>query len=473
MKISELFDGIKYNGKYVDLEVSSLFCDTRRIVKGGVFFDIQGESGSGFEYLKEDDFQDIVAVVSQRSVDCKNNLVVEDVKECAKIVLDRFYRYPLKKLKLIGITGTNGKTSTAKIACDVLNKSGKSSGSIGTLGAEWCGKKIRIKNTTPGLFEFYEILSMMIADGVECVVCEVSAHALRQDRLWGVRFDVGVFTNLTQDHLDYFCDMGDYASAKKGFFQKDGCKLRVVNVDDKVGREIAEFNEEKTITYGIENPSDVFGINFVSTNAGQEFVVNAMDEVFFVKTNLRGEFNRYNILAVICICLIVGMDVESVTKGLENISRIDGRFNVYDNGKIAIIDYAHTPDGLEKILKEARRMTKGRVVCVFGCGGDRDRSKRPLMGEIAEKYSDVVILTEDNSRGEKTSKIIAEIITGMKNKPIILEDRREAIGKAINILKSGEIAVIAGKGAEKYIEKCGNIEYFCDEEEVQKVLLNT
>lgn len=469
MKISELLYDVDYAGVFEDCEISGVSDNSREIQENGIFFSFLGGE-LGEKYAKESEQNGAIAVISQEKISVKNNVVVKNLKETFKIFLDKFYGYPLRDVMMIGITGTNGKTSTAKIISRVLNLAGIKTGYIGTLGATWDNNHIDILNTTPGCKEFYEIISKMKDDEIKCVVCEVSAHAIAQNRLCNIFFDIGVFTNLSQDHLDYFKTMDEYAKVKLSFFKEQSCKYCIVNSDTKEGREIMQNRECSVLSYGIENPADVFGIDFVECDGKQTFVANVMDEVYLIESNLLGAFNRYNLLASLAVCRMLGVSGHRLTECIKRVERIEGRFNVYKGKKTVIIDYAHTPDGMKNILKEARKMTNGKVVCVFGCGGNRDKLKRPIMGRIAEEESDVVILTSDNSRDEKVGDIFLDIIKGMKEFPIVLPDREEAIRFAINSNKNDEIVVILGKGAEKYIEKCGKREYFCDAEVVEKIL---
>ena len=469
MKISELLYGVDYVGEFEDCEISGVFDDSREVQKNGVFFAFT-TSELGIKYANESVQNGAVAIISEEKISIKNNIIVKNLKESFKDFLNKFYDYPLRKMMIIGITGTNGKTSTSKIISNVLNYAGLKTGYIGTLGATWGDNHIDLLNTTPGCKEFYEIIAKMKKDGVMCVVCEVSAHAIAQNRLCNIFFDIGVFTNISQDHLDYFKTMEEYTKVKLDFFDEKSCKYCIVNSDTKEGREIMQKRASSVLSYGIENPADVFGIDFNESNEKQTFVANVMDEVYLIESKLLGEFNRYNLLASLAVCRMLGVSGRRLVECIKKVDRIEGRFNVYKGRKTVIIDYAHTPDGMRNILKEARKMTDGKVVCVFGCGGNRDKLKRPIMGSIAEEESDVVILTSDNSRDEKVGDIFLDIIKGMKEYPIVLPDRGEAIQFALNRNKNDEIVVILGKGAEKYIEKCGKREYFSDAEVVEKTL---
>ena len=299
----------------------------------------------------------------------------------------------------------------------------------------------------------------------------MSAHAISQKRLGDTIFDIGIFTNLTQDHLDYFHTMEEYQKTKEYFLEKQ-CKYCIVNSDSEVGLNFYLNNQQKTLTYGIYNPSDAFGINFENSKLGEKFVSCVLDEIYNVDSVLLGEFNRYNLLCSVLTCRILGIKGKKLERAISKIRAIDGRFNVYKGEKTVIIDYAHTPDGMKNVLSTAKKMTSGNLVCVFGCGGDRDKSKRRIMGLIAESYADLVVLTEDNTRSENLPDIINDIMQDMTNTPKIIYSRREAIEYAINMANSSDIVLILGKGGEKYIEKGGYKYPFSDEEEVKRVLLH-
>lgn len=467
MRLSDYFKDVQITH---DKEVLGVCSDTRKIKEGDIFFALHGSKDEGEKYASEAIERGAIAVVSDRKLCVKNNIVFNNVIEIMKNCVNTFLNYPRKGIKLIGITGTNGKTTTSHMVADILNFAGISTGIIGTLGAKWQKNKINFENTTPGFIDFMKILSQMKEDGIKCVVCEVSAHAVEQNRLFDTEFDVGVFTNLSQDHLDYFETMNAYKKAKMDFFRYNVKGYSIVNSDTQEGIEISRIRPHKTVTYGIYNPADAFAINYSQTICGEKFVSNVMDEIYNFSSAFYGTFNRYNLLAAITTCRLLGVKGKTLEDGVKSIKKIPGRFNVYKGDKTVIIDYAHTPDGLENILKACKQMTSTRIICVFGCGGDRDSSKRAQMGKISEKYADIVILTEDNSRSENTNKIIADIKSGMSTEPIILTDRKVATEYAIKIAKEDDIVLIAGKGAEEYIEKGEERILYNDAEEVKRVL---
>lgn len=470
MKLSKLLKGIECTD-YRDCEVFGLSSDSKS-VNGCIFFALDGSRTTGEEYAREAVDGGAVAVISQRPLGVFNNIVVSDVKRATWIIAMRYWDNPFGKVKLIGITGTNGKTTTSHLIADIMNFADKNTGIIGTLGAKWNGKTINLQNTTPGFLEFVEIVSNMAKDGVEYVACEVSAHAIRQRRLMDIPFAIGVFTNLTQDHLDYFKDIDDYKNAKMSFFEGGSCAYNVVNADTPEGRYLSGVSEKNTITYGLNSPADVFGIDIFYDGMKTSFIANVLDEIYEIESNLFGEFNVYNLLASITVCTMLGVRGEKLKEGVKRIKPVKGRFNVYKGRKTAIIDYAHTPDGLKNLLLASRKLTSGNLICVFGCGGERDRAKRAIMGKIAEDYADIVVLTEDNSRSERTLDIIKDIASDMISEPKVIPDRRQATEYALHIAKSDDVVVIAGKGAEEYIER-EEIIHYSDEEEVKRILFVT
>lgn len=467
MKISELLNDKTYFEE--DFEVCGLCSDTRKLKKGELFFALHGSTENGEKYIKNALNLGAKCVICQNFEKKPNVLTVKNVFDVFTQCVDKFYNYPQKEVTLIGVTGTNGKTTVTHMIADVLTNSGKKAGIIGTLGAKWNLNQEEFGNTTPGYLDFVRILRQMVDDGIKCVVCEVSAHAIEQKRLGNILFDVGIFTNLSQDHLDYFKDIEQYGKVKKSFFE-NSCKNCVVNADTEIGMDLYIENQSKTLTYGIYNPADSFGINFERTGNGESFVANVLDEIYSVNTPFLGEFNRYNLLASILTCRLLGIKGKRLERAISKIKPVSGRFNVYKGEKTVIIDYAHTPDGLKNILIESRKLTDGKVICVFGCGGDRDKSKRKIMGEISQKYADITVLTEDNSRSENIYDIISDILQGMTYVPPVFYSRTMAIEYAVKKAQKGDIVLIAGKGGEKYIEKEGKKISYSDEDEVKRIL---
>ena len=375
-------------------------------------------------------------------------------------------------MKIIGISGTNGKTTSSYIIKNILKSAGKRTGVIGTNAVYIEDIFYKATLTTPDPHELFYIFDKMQKSGVEYVVMEVSAHALDLYKVWGVVFEVGLFTNFSRDHLDYFNTMEKYKDVKRMFFCKDYCKTCVFNIDDSVGREFFDFCNVNKISYGILNPSDVFAINLEMSIVGSKFVVNANDEIMYIDTSLAGKFNVYNILGAISVCSHLKISQDQIVAGIFTMPEVDGRFNRYAVGdKNVVIDFAHTPDGVENVLRTAKSLTKGNVVTVFGCGGNRDAGKRPEMGRIAQKYSDKVILTSDNPRFEDPYKIIADVQKGATN-AMVIENRTQAIITAITTAEKNSTIMILGKGAEDYQEIDGVKHPYSDKAVVEELILS-
>lgn len=425
--------------------------DSRLVEEGDIFFDLAGNYEDGLEFSKEALSRGALKVVTERNYPLSNLEIVKDVRaEYGRACAEEF-GYPAKEMKLIGVTGTNGKTTCTHLIYEILKKLGYRVARVGTMGVHYADIDKNFDMTTPDVDilqrEFFE----MRAREIEWVVMEVSAHAIDQKRIEGLEFEVGVLTNITQDHLDYFKTMENYAECKLSFFDKKYLRSAVVNIDDNYAMKIFQNPKVPTIFYGMQNPADVFAVDVKFAPNGSEFYCNLFDEVLTFKTKLVGDYNISNVLAALSVCANLGLDMEGVKDALKSIGPVEGRFNVFNlSGKSVIIDYAHTPDGLEKVLQTARKVTKNRLFCVFGCGGNRDTDKRPKMGAIAEKYADYVCLTDDNPRFENERDIIADIEKGMKKLHLVEVDRAQAIKKTLELMQSGDAVVIAGKGAEKY-----------------------
>ena len=364
--------------------------------------------------------------------------------------------FVLKKLKLVGVTGTNGKTSTTYFLEEILKEQHKRVGVIGTVEIRENGEKLNYKlatSTTPDTVELNEILCDMKNRGAEAIAMEVSSHGLELYKVDGIEFDVGVFTNLTQDHLDLHGTMENYLRAKSRLFRM--CKKGVLNVDDSYFERMKDRARCEILTYGIEGDCDVKAENIEYMMDSVKFDVKYQGKSYSVKLMIPGKFSVYNALASIGAALCVGIPMENIVKALENIKGVPGRIQNVAKGKDfnVFVDYAHTPDGVLNIISSVREFTKGRVITVFGCGGDRDRKKRPIMGEISAKLSDYSIITSDNPRSEEPMDIIREVEAGVKpitDKYEILESRRDAIFRAIELAEPGDSVIIAGKGHEDY-----------------------
>ncbi|MDE6583038.1 MAG: UDP-N-acetylmuramoyl-L-alanyl-D-glutamate--2,6-diaminopimelate ligase [Clostridia bacterium] len=444
---------IREKTRFDDMQISGISKDSRTVKGGEIYFCLNEDRDLTQKRCKEALERGASVVVCSYSLPYENCITVKDIRESFAYACGNFYKRACDDLKIIGISGTNGKTTTAHIISHMLKHNGKNVGVIGTNGISYNGKIIETNMTTPDADVLHQTFLDMKNTGVEYVVMEVSAHAIDQKRIEGINFELGVLTNITQDHLDYFKTFATYARTKFSFFSRKHIKKAIVCVDDKNASKLLGKTNVPVKTYGIHNPCDSFAIDICSTMDGSRFVGNICDSVVNIKTNLIGEYNIYNSLAALTVCHELGFNDKELEIGLNFIEPAEGRFNVVNfSGRYVIIDYAHTPDGLLNILKTARALTDKKVYVIFGCGGNRDKDKRAKMGKIAEEYADYVCLTDDNPRNEKSYDIIMDIERGMKKPHFIQTDRKRAISRMIDLAQKDDIIIIAGKGAEKYQE---------------------
>ncbi len=440
-----------------NVKVEDIMTDCEITTQNAAYFCYQGVNVDGHNFFDQAVSNGAKVLFVERILPTDTlQIRVKNVRQIIAKVCSNFYHNPDKQLKIIGITGTNGKTTTSYILKSILHSANKSVGVIGTTAIYINDTFYPTTLTTPDPKQLFHTFRQMVDAGVEYVAMEISAHAIDLYKVYGVDFEVGVFTNLTQDHLDYFKDMSTYAATKQKFLTKSYCKNCVINVDDKYGRDYFHLCDTNKFTYAIMNPSDVFALNIKMDLEGSCFIVNLFDDILNCDIALAGKFNVYNTLGAITCAKILGIDNRSIIKGIENITQVAGRFNVLDiNAPFkVVVDYAHTPDGVENILKNIKALTKGKIVTVFGCGGNRDTTKRPIMGQIATKYSDTTIITSDNPRFENPYNIIEQIKQGVdiKKDVFVIENRKEAIIKALNSAFLNDVVVVLGKGYEDYQE---------------------
>lgn len=470
MKLSKL---LNVSQKLENIEITSLAFDTGEVKEGSLFFCLSGKRFDGHEYLNMAKSKGAVCAVVEREVETDLPTVkVENTRKALARVAQAFYDYPSKKLKLIGVTGTNGKTSTAYMIKAILERAGHKTGMIGTNGIFVGTDRYETKLTTPDPIEYNSTLALMAECGVEYAVSEVSAHSLALYKVDGIKYDVVCFTNLTRDHLDFFGDMNEYKNAKLKLFCQDFSHTCVVNADDETGREIAKSYRGRVVTYGISEPADVFAVDEEFGEDGVRFVMNILDDIAYIKSNLCGRFNVYNIMCASAVAYLLGVSVRTIEEGIRNMRRVDGRFNIISARDTSIIiDFAHTDDGLKNAISSIREFAKGRIITVFGCGGDRDSTKRPLMGEVASELSDFCVITSDNPRSEDPLSIINDIKKGIKKDNYeVLPKRKEAIRYALNIAQKDDIIFIAGKGAEQYQEINGIKYSYNDERYIMELI---
>ncbi|MCQ2387911.1 MAG: UDP-N-acetylmuramoyl-L-alanyl-D-glutamate--2,6-diaminopimelate ligase [Clostridia bacterium] len=465
---------IEYKSGNLDIEIKDVKTDSNSVTKGSLFICLKGGDFDGHDYIKQVENYGAVAVITQRKVQTSLvQIVVKDTRKAMSLIAGEFYNHADRDLKMVGVLGTNGKTTTAHLVSNILSNAGIKCGVIGTLGTFYNNKTIEPTLTTPDPFELHKILKDMKDDGVEVVVMEVSAHAVYFDKVYGIKFDYAIFTNFTQDHLDFFHDMESYKEAKLKFFKETRCKYVITNSDDELGREISKISKN-CINYGIDNPADVFAIDIENKGNKESFVINLFDKIYQVNLNLIGKFNIYNSMAAATCSALIGVKIEKVIEGLERIKSVSGRLEkIYDKNISIYIDYAHTPDGLYQSLKTLKTICKGRLISVFGCGGNRDKDKRSKMGKISGEIADFTVITSDNPRYEEPMDIIWEIERGIREatkKYVIVQDRTEGIEYAINYAKSGDTVLIAGKGSEKYQEIFGIKHFYNDKDKVMEIM---
>ena len=483
MRLSKLASAVK-NGKIIangewERDISALTADSREKRINSLFFCLKGNTADGHAYAAEAVKNGAIALVTERQlfIDVPQ-ILVDDVRETLGILSSVFYGEPSKRLKVIGLTGTNGKTTTAYMLSAILKAEKKSVGVIGTLGIRYSEKKLPSDLTTPDPIFLQSTFADMLMCGIEYVVMEVSAHALYYKKTAGVSFTACIFTNLTQDHLDFFNVMPAYKDAKRKLFLPETCPIAVLNGDDEVGREFGKLREEggvKSLFYGLSTPSDAFAIITDESLCGTECMLNVNDKLSRVTLSLVGKHNVYNALAAAACAVELGISVNAVSQGLMGLKGIEGRLQWVGNyhGGDIYVDFAHTPDGLERALDTLRTHCKGRLICLFGCGGNRDKTKRPIMGEVVAKKTDFAILTSDNPRYEDPLDILAGIEKGYRRfsvKYVIVPDRKRAIEYGIEFLQKGDVLLVAGKGGEEYQEIMGIKYPFNDHDIIDQIL---
>ena len=461
MKLETLLNGIEYMGN-ADVEIISVECDSRCVKEGSAFVCIKGYETDGHIYAKQCEEKGASVIIAEDDVDVSCPVIkVKNTRKVLATICSRFHGEPSKEFKLVGITGTNGKTTTTYLIKTILESVGKKVGLIGTNQNLIGDKVMPTERTTPDAFTLQKMFRQMADEKCDVVVMEVSSHALYLDRVFDCDFDVGVFTNITQDHLDFHKTMENYLMAKAKLFTM--CRNGVVNYDD-IKSEYILYNATCPImTYGIEEDADIKAEKVKMTAKGVEFKAMGMD----FSLAIPGRFSIYNALSAIGACKALGLNNEQISKGLAMAKGVRGRAQVVDLGYdfTVMIDYAHTPDGIQNILSTVKGFAKGRVVILFGCGGDRDNSKRPIMGEVASRLADFCIVTSDNPRTEEPSEIIKQILVGVKGDHIVIENRREAIEYAVRNAKKDDVIVLAGKGHETY-QTIGKTNIHFDEEEI-------
>ncbi|MCS7459261.1 UDP-N-acetylmuramoyl-L-alanyl-D-glutamate--2,6-diaminopimelate ligase [Paenibacillus doosanensis] len=465
--------------------VTGIQTDSRKVRPGDLFLCISGLVTDGHQYAAKAVQAGAAALVVEHDVDVEvPKLVVKDSRYAMAVIACHFYGYPSREMKMIGVTGTNGKTTSTYLIDAILSGQGFRTGLMGTIQMKIGSQVTDMERTTLEAVDLQRHLRQMADVGTDYCIMEVSSHALDLGRVKGCRFRTGVFTNLTQDHLDYHGTMERYQAAKGLLFSRlgneftgrsDERQFALLNADDPASAEYATQTAAQVVTYGIDSEADVRAERIEISSKGTRFRCVTFKGTADFQTKLVGKFNVYNSLAAIAAALLEGIELDAVKLSLEAVHAVDGRLEVVDAGQpfLVLVDYAHTPDGLDNALSTVKQFTKGRVLCVFGCGGDRDRTKRPLMGKVTAKYSDYLYVTSDNPRTEDPGQILLDIVTGIEQSGMpaeryeLIADRREAIEKAIARATPDDVVLIAGKGHEAYQEIMG-VKHDFDDRQVAK-----
>jgi len=465
MRLAALLPGVP--GVPGDLEVTGLTADSRLVRPGYAFFAIAGFGTHGLRFAEQARAAGAAAVLFEPPASdgvpvAEDAIAVPGLRERMGAMADAFHGRPSHAMTMVGVTGTSGKTSTVQLLAQALKLLGVDSGTVGTLGAGRHGAIVATGFTTPMVLEMHALLAGLRDDGVQAVAMEVSSHALDQGRVDAVHYDVAVFTNLTRDHLDYHGDMASYGAAKAKLFVRDGLRAAVVNIDDGFGRELIGSLPQGVHAIGASSQggqAEVRAENLALAGDGLQFELVLGDERRSLRSPLLGRFNVDNLLAVAGVLHALGHGVDAIAAVLPQLAPIPGRMNRLGGGAqpLVVVDYSHKPDALQQALDSLRGHLQGRLVCVFGCGGERDTGKRPQMAAIAEEAADLVIVTDDNPRREDGDAIVAGILAGFSEpgRVLVERDRRRAIERAIGSARPGDIVLIAGKGHETYQDVAG------------------
>jgi UDP-N-acetylmuramoyl-L-alanyl-D-glutamate--2,6-diaminopimelate ligase len=459
------------------IEITGLTKDSRAVKEGSVFFVTKKSEPFIAEALKKG----ARVIVAERELETEAPCLIstDDVQALLGKMASRFYGMPSTRLHVTGVTGTNGKTTTTFLIESMLKAAGRKGGVIGTISYRYGGLELRAENTTPGATESHSLLKDMYESGVRFVAMEVSSHALDQKRVEGIEFDIGIFTNLTHDHLDYHGDIDSYKSAKallfKRYLEQSSKEKRyaILNIDDPVVRDMIPGEPVKSLFYSLKTSADGYLVDCKEDIRGLSLTLSLMGKSLSLQTPLVGLFNASNILASALYGLTIGMPLETIKEGIEGLHGIPGRLERIkkEQGLAIFVDYAHTPDALKKVLEMLNRLKEGRLILVFGCGGDRDRAKRSVMGEIASHLADLTIITSDNPRSEEPVSIIEDIKKGFAGNSFkVIENRRDAIYEGVRMANENDVLLVAGKGHEDYQIIGSKVFHFSDREVIEESL---
>jgi UDP-N-acetylmuramoyl-L-alanyl-D-glutamate--2,6-diaminopimelate ligase len=465
-------------------EIRQIVCDSRKVKSDAIFFALRGAKENGQAFIADAIQRGAIAVVSDEPVTTVvpsgvTAIQVRQARKALAIASANFYDHPANALQLVAVTGTNGKTTTTSVIDAIIKASKSKTGLFGTIAYETPAGKYPAPNTTPESVDLQGFLAEIRDAGGKFAVLEASSHSLTRDRLWGLHFAAAVFTNLTREHMDYHKTFEDYFAAKKMLFTGTGAgapDTAIINVDDDYGKKLLGLTK-KTVTYGLESGADITTKKFQLTFNGLAFAAQTPNGKIQITSRLVGRINVYNIFAAIGAAQALGLSNEIIETGIRNLESVSGRFQRIDQGQpyLVIVDYAHTDDALESLIRTARELNpKGRIITLFGCGGSKDRTKRPVMGEVTGRLSDLTILSSDNPRQEDPLKIISDIIVGVQKtngKYVIEPDREKAIGLAMDEARAGDIVLLAGKGHENYQILADRTLEFDDREMARRTLI--
>ena len=456
MKLHELLQntGMTAEAMDTDREITAITCDSRRVEPGCLFVCIDGTAVDGHRFAAAAEADGAAAVVVQRDMGLRTQLLTDNSRRAWAEICANWFGRPSERLHLIGVTGTNGKTTTTTLIKSMLEHAGHKVGLIGTIQNMVGDRVLPARHTTPDSYDLQSMLALMVVEGCDYCVMEISSHALDQQRVAGCFCDIGIFTNLTQDHLDYHKTMENYLAAKKRLFSM--CRTGIVNLDDAAAPEMMREVPCELVTYSATSDrADYVARNIRHRADGVDFELVGIGQIGRVRMRIPGQFSVYNGLAAATACLTAGMDFQTVVEALSAAEGVKGRAEVVPTGRdfTVVIDYAHTPDGIENICRTLKECCKGRLATLFGCGGNRDKTKRPKMGAIAAALSDYLVITSDNPRSEAPEAIIRDILAGLegtKTPYTVIENRVEAIRWAIAHAQPGDTLLLAGKGHETY-----------------------
>lgn len=452
MKLKELLGST--SGEFKDLEITSVTCDSRKVIKGSAYICIDGVNVDGHKFVHDAINNGASIIICERDMKIDNQIIVDNTRKWFSVICANWFNKPALSFKVVGVTGTNGKTSTAIMVKTILEAEGYKVGLVGTIQNMVGDKVVKTTTTTPDSYELQSVFAQMRDEGCQYCVMEVSSHALDQSRVYGIDYEVAMFTNLTQDHLDYHKTMENYLNAKKILFSQ--CKTAIINKDDGAFKELTKGLSCKLKTYSVDDSnSDYFANKINYKSDGIEYNFNCGEFSKQVKMSTGGKFTAYNSMCAVACAIELGIDKNRAIEAISQLSGVKGRAEVVPTGKdfTVIIDYAHTPDGVKNILSTFKDCPKNRLIALFGCGGDRDKTKRPKMGAIAAELADYMIVTSDNPRSEDPEAIIKDILVGVEKYDTpytVITNRVEAIKYAVKNAQKGDIIVLAGKGHETY-----------------------